>query len=70
MQNVGVFYFSLWNILRHLGIHILWRVGIFPPFWYVATRKIWQSCHLGIHGVLSPRGVVTSYTYFSRSKSI
>jgi hypothetical protein len=24
--------------------HILLLLGIFIPFWYVVTRKIWQHC--------------------------
>jgi hypothetical protein len=47
MENVGIFY----GHLRHITttLYILWPFGIFCvnlvyifPFWYVATRKIWQ----------------------------
>jgi hypothetical protein len=41
----------LWNILRPFGIHTYFtyghlaikrQFGTFPPFWYIASRKIWQ----------------------------
>jgi hypothetical protein len=25
-------------------VPILWSFGIFFPFWYIVTRKIWQPC--------------------------
>jgi hypothetical protein len=47
MEDVGIFYCHLvyftviWYILWLFGF--LWSFGIFFPFWYVVSRKIWQS---------------------------
>jgi hypothetical protein len=41
---------AIWNILRPLvtlygHLVILWLFGIYiSPFWYIASRKIWQPC--------------------------
>jgi hypothetical protein len=49
-----VYYMTIWHILRRFAIfyghlvhfiaiwYILWSFGIFPRFWYVLSRKIWQ----------------------------
>jgi hypothetical protein len=45
-----VYFMASWSfcgyffILRLFGMYILWLFGIFPPFWYVVPRKIWQPC--------------------------
>jgi hypothetical protein len=50
MEDVGIFYGRLVYIFYfHLVYfeaiwYILWLFGIFFPFWYVLTRKIWQPC--------------------------
>jgi hypothetical protein len=33
------YFVAIWNIL--------WPFGIFPPFWYVEPRKIWQPWLVG-----------------------
>jgi hypothetical protein len=49
MEDVVIFYVHLVNFPAIL--HMLWPFGIFYivlvhfyPFWYVASRKIWQPC--------------------------
>jgi hypothetical protein len=48
-ENLGIFYEHLVYFMA-IG-NILWPFGIFcgysvyfPPFWYLAPRKIWQPC--------------------------
>jgi hypothetical protein len=41
------YFMPIWNILPPFGIGygdlvLLWQFGIFSPFWYIVSRKIWQ----------------------------
>jgi hypothetical protein len=36
------YFMAFWSILQSFGIGISWLFGIFSPFWYVVSRKIWQ----------------------------
>jgi hypothetical protein len=31
-----IYFMAIW--------YILWSFGIFPPFWYIVPREIWQPC--------------------------
>jgi hypothetical protein len=46
LRPFGIFYNHLLYIMAIL--YIFWLFGIFPPFWYVVARKIWQPC--SVHG--------------------
>jgi hypothetical protein len=39
-----VYFVVFWYILWSFGIPILWHLGRFFSFGYVAPRKIWQPC--------------------------
>jgi hypothetical protein len=41
MEDVGIFYGHLVNFPAIW--YILWSLGVFPPFWYIVLRKIWQT---------------------------
>jgi hypothetical protein len=46
MENAGVCNFGIYY--GHFGIFnghlvMLWKFGIFPSFWYIVSRKIWQT---------------------------
>jgi hypothetical protein len=46
-----VYFISIWYILQPvIGIFSDYLV-YFPPFWYVAARKIWQACNSSGHPV-------------------
>jgi hypothetical protein len=57
-----VYFVAIWSILRDLvyfmaNEYILWLYGIFFPFWYVVTTKIWQSwCSATRLGEIRPLG--------------
>jgi hypothetical protein len=47
LEKIGIFFGHLENITSLC--YILWQIGnfesiwyIFPPFWYIVSRKIWQ----------------------------
>jgi hypothetical protein len=46
-----VYFIAIWYNLRQLGIHNLRQFGIFFKFWYVVTRKIWQTLTLSFHPI-------------------
>jgi hypothetical protein len=42
-----IYFIVFWNILRSCDVsygHLVFGIGNFPPFWYIASRKIWQPC--------------------------
>jgi hypothetical protein len=50
MKKVGIFLYPIEiYYIRPYGTFygnrvIWWQFGIFPPFWYIVSRKIWQPC--------------------------
>jgi hypothetical protein len=45
---------AIWSILLPFGTYILWSFWhIFPPFWNVESRKIWQTCFVALFLLLA-----------------
>jgi hypothetical protein len=47
-------HFAYWILAFPWTVVYLWTFGIFPPFWNVAPRKIWQPC---LRSLFQARGV-------------
>jgi hypothetical protein len=50
--NYRVYFVAIFGIMYghlvyfcHFGIMYIWSFGIFLPFWYVLSRKIWHPCY-------------------------
>jgi hypothetical protein len=49
MENVGIIFMVIWNIVRPFGIFlVIWQwsdnLVYFSSLWYIVQRKIWQPC--------------------------